>query len=116
MADQEKIFTDGLFCDEHEFSDGNKITKLSFKVQQFIEFLNQNVNEKGYVNVIVGKAKSGKLYGKVDTWKPKEKQEQGYQPQQQGGYQASDRPPAGGYSGNQGNNFPIADDDGSIPF
>lgn len=64
------IFTAGMFCDEHEFSDNNKITKLSFKVEQFKQWLDQHTNDKGYVNVIVGKSQGGKLYGKLDTWKP----------------------------------------------
>ena len=72
MSDKkEMIFTNGMFCDEHKFDSGDVITKLSFRKDEFIEWLNQHVNEKGYVNVIVGKGQSGKLYGRLDTWQPK---------------------------------------------
>lgn len=84
-------FTDGMICKEHKFDDGGTITKLSFKVDEFIAFL-QKYNDNGWVNAIVAKSQqSGKMYGKLDTWKPKQ-QEQGNQQQapqeQSNGYQA----------------------------
>lgn len=80
------IFADGMFCDEHKFNDGGSITKLSFNVQKFVEFLNLHANEKGYVNIDVAKSKtSQKLYGKLNQWKPNNPQG-GYNGQQQGNY------------------------------
>lgn len=72
MANNELILVDGMFCDEHVFDDGGIVTKLSFNVRKFTEFLNTHANEKGYVNIDVTKSqKSGKPYGKLNQWKPR---------------------------------------------
>ncbi len=43
---------------------------LSFKVEEFIAFLQKNDNN-GWVNVDLLESKGGKLYGSLNTWKPK---------------------------------------------
>jgi len=94
MADV--IFTDGMFCDSHTFESGDSITKLSFKSEQFKQWLDTHTNDKGYVNVIVSKSQSsGKLYGRLDTWQPKQQEGQQQAPQQQApqnNFQESDQP------------------------
>ncbi len=114
MANQEVVFADGLICKEHVFKDGGIITKLSFKLDEFIPFLEKN-QDAGWCNITVQKSKGGKLYGKLDTWKPNTQQApqgqanqnpQAQQALQENGYQAQDQ------------NAPatIDDDMGTIPF
>ena len=104
MADV--IFTDGMICKEHKFQDGGTITKLSFKVDEFIQFL-QKHNDNGWVNAIVAKSQqSGKMYGKLDTWKPKQQE-----PQQQGG-----QAPSGYPAMTNDTNTTIDNDQPNIPF
>jgi hypothetical protein len=49
--------------------------RLSFKVADAIPFLEKYKNEKGYVNVDLLKSKEGKLYLKLNNWKPEPKTE-----------------------------------------
>jgi len=77
MSEQkEKVFTQGLFVNEPR-QDFIKYS-LSFKVEEFKAFLDTQVNEKGYVNVDFFTSKNtGKDYGEVNTWKPKENASEG---------------------------------------
>lgn len=89
----EIILVDGMFCDEHKFNDGGSITKLSFNVEKFIQFLNQHANEKGYVNIDVARSQqSQKLYGKLNQWKPNNQQQSNQQGGQNSEYQDKSYP------------------------
>jgi hypothetical protein len=72
MAQQgEKKYTTGLFVEEKAF-DWGTVIKQSYKVDDFVRFLQENRNEKGYVNVDVKKSKDGtKMYGEVNSYIPK---------------------------------------------
>lgn len=64
-----KIFADGFIYKTPspkapEFIKAN----LSFKVEEFIKFLQANDNG-GWVNVDVKVSKGGKIYGELNTWK-----------------------------------------------
>lgn len=74
MSDEKK-FVDGLFVKEKELKYG-PITELSFKVEDFKQFLDENKNAKGYVNVSIMKSRDGKPYAKLNDWKPDNKPEQ----------------------------------------
>ena len=73
MADP--IFADGLNISERQFSNGH-ITKVGIKVDSFIEWLTQHVDDKGWCNIEIKTSKGGKMYAQLDTWKP-QKQEAG---------------------------------------
>ena len=48
-------------------------TKVSFKVDAFIEEIKSKKNKDGFVNIEIKESKSGdKLYAVYDTWQPKE--------------------------------------------
>ena len=73
MAD----FVDGIFLETVETQYGD-IVKVSFDVDKFIEYLNDNehvcvsqTNGRKYFNAEIKKSKSGKHYMAVDTYKPK---------------------------------------------
>jgi len=68
MTEQE--FVQGLFVDKKTF-DWGEITTLSFKVEEIVEWLNKNKNDKGYVNVDIKQSKSGKPYAVKNTFVPK---------------------------------------------
>lgn len=66
MAD--KIFANGLIVKRNEKALDFVICNLSFKVDEFTDFLNQNI-KNGWVNVEVKKAReSGKFYGELNNW------------------------------------------------
>lgn len=47
-------------------------TKVSFKVDAFIEELKAKKNSEGYVNIEIKESKAGdKLYAAFDDWQPK---------------------------------------------
>jgi len=75
---------------------------LSFKVEEFIQCLQQN-NNNGWVNMDVKLSQKGTLYAEIDNWQPNQQQappQQGYQqpqqqPQQQQNYQQPQYPQPG---------------------
>ena len=68
-------FAKGLFC--KTASPDFVVCKLSIIVDDFIEFLNENKNNAGYVNIDVLKSKSSdKIYGALNEWKKKENTEE----------------------------------------
>ena len=69
---EEKKYATGLFAKRNEKSPEFVICCLSVKTDDFIQFLKENTNEKGYVNLQVRKSKDkGTLYAVVDTFEPK---------------------------------------------
>lgn len=67
----ENKFVDGLFVSRRENAPDYVISNLSFN-QKFIDFLQAKFNAKGYVNIDLMKSKEGKLYAKLNDWKPQE--------------------------------------------
>ena len=68
----EKIYAKGLFAKRNEKAPEFVVCSLSFKADDFTQFLKENTNEKGYVNLQVLKSKDkGTLYAAVDTFEPK---------------------------------------------
>lgn len=68
----ENKFVSGLFVSKRENSPDFVKANLSFN-EKFIDYLKENFNAKGYVNIDILESKDGKLYGKLNDWKPQEK-------------------------------------------
>ena len=69
---EEKKYVKGLFAKRNEKAPEFVICSLSVKTDDFIQFLKENTNEKGYVNLQVLKSKDkGTLYAVVDTFEQK---------------------------------------------
>jgi hypothetical protein len=69
--ENKKEFVDGLFVNQPregapEFVKGS----LSITVEKFITYLQAKANAKGYVNIDLLESKEGKLYAKLNDWKP----------------------------------------------
>jgi hypothetical protein len=67
-------FVKGLYVQEY---DKQKLSflraKLSFKTDEFINWLRENTNKKGYCNVDIIAGKDGKRdYAKLNEFKPKQ--------------------------------------------
>ena len=68
----EKIYAKGLFAKRNERAPEFVICGLSVKTDDFIQFLKENTNDKGYVNLQILKSKDkGTLYAVLDTFEPK---------------------------------------------
>ena len=64
----EKIFANGLIIKRNEKAPDFVICNLSFKVGDFVKFLDDN-SKNGWVNIQIKRAKDGvKLYGELDLW------------------------------------------------
>lgn len=68
---EEIKFTEGLIVKRAESAPEFVIANLSVKVDEFTKWLNEN-QSKGWVNISLKVSKGGKMYGSLDTWKPKE--------------------------------------------
>jgi len=69
-----KTFVKGIWIKEKTFTDWS-VLKTSIKVDDLIKFLEENKNEKGYVNFDIKKRKQASETGithncELDTWKP----------------------------------------------
>ena len=68
----EKNYAKGLFVKRNEKAPDFVTCSLSIKTDDFIQFLKENTNEKGYVNLQVLKSKDkDTLYAILDTFTPK---------------------------------------------
>lgn len=73
---EEKKFTKGLFADEKGSQYGN-FMNVDIKVDEFIEWMKANTNEKGYCKITLYKNKTGSTsknshYGVLNDWKKPE--------------------------------------------
>lgn len=66
----ETIFADGMSVKKpHENAPEFIKLNISFKVDDFIKFLETYKNESGWVNVDLKKSKAGKLYCQLNNYK-----------------------------------------------
>ena len=49
----QKTFANGVFIREVTFKDGNSLLNVAVQAKAFCEFMQEHVNEKGYVNLEV---------------------------------------------------------------
>lgn len=67
----EKVFTNGMsFKEPRENAPDFIIGKVSFKVDEFVAWLQANVNNNGWVDVDLKRSKKGTIYGEKNTYKP----------------------------------------------
>ncbi len=71
---EEKKFAKGLFFKKRTLDFGD-IIAMSVKADDFIEFIKQNTNEKGYCNIDIFPQKPGSTstnshYAALNTWVP----------------------------------------------
>ncbi|MEI6529658.1 MAG: hypothetical protein WCN88_04695 [Candidatus Falkowbacteria bacterium] len=68
----ENKFVDGLFVSRREQAPDFVKVNLSFHADKFYQYMLVTQNEKGYVNIDILESKEGKLYAKLNDFKPKE--------------------------------------------
>lgn len=93
-----KEFVDGLFVNRRENAPEFVKASLSFKVENFADYLKSKANARGYVNIDILESKEGKLYAKLNDWKPE--------------LRATDEQVADNYSGEESDEIKLAE----IPF
>jgi hypothetical protein len=67
----DKIFVNGMVVKRNDNAPEYVLANLSIKRTDLIEFLRQQ--DSDWLNVALKRAKSGKCYAELDTWKPTEK-------------------------------------------
>lgn len=73
---EEPKFITGLFTKRSEKAPDFLLASLSFKTEQFIEWLKSHTNQAGYCNIDVLKSKDGGVYSKHNDWQPSGDREQ----------------------------------------
>ena len=91
-------FANGLIVKKaHQNAPGFIKCSLSFKVDDFVQCLQQN-NNNGWVNMDIKLAKDNvRLYAEIDNWQPNQQQAPPQQPQQQQNYNQPQQGNQGGY-------------------
>lgn len=67
----DKIFVNGMVVKRNDNAPEYVLANLSIKRTDLIDFLRQQ--DSDWLNVALKRAKSGKCYAELDTWKPSEK-------------------------------------------
>lgn len=67
---EEKVFANGFSFSRNEKAPDFVIGRMSIKVEDAIAFLQEQKNEKGWVNLNVKRARSGNHYVELDTYQP----------------------------------------------
>lgn len=74
----EKKYANGLFAKKIKFQNGGAMTKLSIKVDDFVSFLNENV-QNGWINLDLKEKKDANakfnLYAELNEFKVEQKKE-----------------------------------------
>jgi len=74
MSNDKNTLVDGLFVKKpSEKAPKWAVANISVNVDKLSDWLKANQNDKGYVNINLLDSKEGKLYAKLNEWKPKEK-------------------------------------------
>lgn len=67
----ENKFIDGLFIDKpRQGAPDFAKASLGINVEKFTNYIREHENEKGYVNIDILLSREGKLYCKLNDWKP----------------------------------------------
>lgn len=77
MSDQTKVFANGIYFKEpSENAPDWVIGGISFKADEAIQFIKENTNDGGWVKTNIKRSQSGKTYIELDTWAPKQQNDQ----------------------------------------
>lgn len=72
MENTEKNYTSGIVITRNPNAPSFVIANVGINVKDFTEWLNQNKDQRGWVNVDFKQAMSGKFYAEKNSWKPSE--------------------------------------------
>ena len=67
---KEKIFADGMYFDKRDQAPAYVVGGVSFKVAEFIQFLQKHETNAGYVNIDIKQSQKGNYYCELNQWKP----------------------------------------------
>lgn len=68
MAD--KIFIDGLSLQQKHIEKAPWVkAQIGIKLEKFITFAQQHVDERGWLNITIKESKAGEWYAELDTFK-----------------------------------------------
>ena len=70
MQNTEKNFANGFILSRRDGSPEFVVGNVAINVAEFTNWLNTHKNEKGWVNIDLKQAKSGKYYAEQNTWQP----------------------------------------------
>lgn len=74
MEDNKNILAEGFYFDRPKEGSPEWVKgKISIQIEKAIPFLEQHANEKKYVNLDLLVSKEGKLYLRLNNWKPEPK-------------------------------------------
>lgn len=66
------VFVDGLFVSRRENSPEFVVANLSFRTEEFINWIKAHTNAKGYCNIDIKKSRKGSIYASLNEWQPSE--------------------------------------------
>ena len=72
---KEKVFADGMIVKLRDTAPDFVKAEVAHKTEDFVKFLRNN-DKKGWVNVTIKEARSGKMYAELDTFEPQKKEVQ----------------------------------------
>ena len=73
--ENDKIFADGFIFKRKDTAPDFVVGNMSVKVDEAIDFLKTHM-KNGWVNMAIKKSKAGNYYMELDTWEPKQKEQE----------------------------------------
>jgi hypothetical protein len=78
MSAAPKVYVPGIDIKRVSFTNGGHKLRVGVNVAKLVAFLNEHVNDKGFVNLEILERRETSQYGEthyaaLDTWKPKDK-------------------------------------------
>ena len=70
MQNSEKNFANGFILTRRAGAPEFVIGNVAINVAEFTEWLNTHKNAKGWINLDLKQAQSGKFYAEQNTWQP----------------------------------------------
>ena len=75
MAD--KVFIEGMSLKEVHIEKVPWVkARIGIKLDKFVDFAKQHVDERGWMNITLAESKAGELYMALDQWKPNQPREE----------------------------------------
>mgnify|MGYP000973505487 CR=1 FL=1 len=70
MQNSEKNFANGMIVNRRQGAPDFVVANVAINVAEFVEWLNANKNDRGWINLDLKVSQNGKYYAEQNTWTP----------------------------------------------
>ena len=71
VNEKDDKFVDGFYAKRAATAPDFILANVSINTEKFTEFLKENTNRKGYLNINIKRSMNGVIFAVVNTWDPR---------------------------------------------